>query len=209
MNIQEHYVKVICNLIQNHLENRNMMTLCTSDDDGRLNSIYDENTIADYITDFFDIVIKRGKGRELGDIWLDMSPFNLPDLPINIKCVSERPGQRNNLFGLPRFFNYTFDDSSCISKVNIATTLKTTPPDKLLNKYGLVIVSKDSTKCWVGTFDEVPDSDINTNPSNDFQFSWPSQRITRTNEEYRNMLTTKLEELFEKMAEPLKVLRSL
>jgi hypothetical protein len=208
MNPQDHYIKVVFSLLQNHLEKRSCLQLCNTMGDGRLNSIHDEDTIADYILEFFGTVIKRGKSRELGDLWLDMSPYNLSDLPINIKCLNEKPGQRNNLFGLPKFFAYTFDDQTCSSKVGVAKTVKTAPQDKLLNKYGLVIVSKDSPKCWVGSLDEVPDPDISANPSNDFQLAWPSSRVSRTNQEYREMLTTKLHELYKKMAEPLKVFES-
>lgn len=209
MNPQDHYIKIVFTLLQNHLEKRSTLPLCNTMEDGRLNSIHDEDTIADYILEFFGTIIKRGKSRDLGDLWLDMSPYNLQDLPINIKCLNEKPGQRNNLFGLPKFFAYTFDDPGCSSKVGVAKIVKMAPQDKLLNKYGLVIVSKDSQKCWVGTLDEIPDLDINANPSNDFQLAWPSSRITRTNEKYREMLTTKLYELFKKMAEPLKVFEAL
>ena len=208
MDVKHHYIKFVLSLIKHLLDERNVK-LSNNMDDGRINSIHDEDIIANYLIERLHYVIKKGKSRELGDIWINMQMYDCEDFPVNIKCINEKPGQRNNLVGLPRFIAHTFDDKSCKTKVGVAKTLKVTEKDKILNKYGLIFVSKDSMKSWVGTLDEVPDSSIHINPSNDFQLSWPSCLVNRTNEEYREMLTNKLYELFRKWAEPLKVFESL
>jgi len=208
MDVKHHYIQFVFSLIRGLLDERTIQ-LSDKMDDGRINSIHDEDIIANYLVEKLRHMIKKGKSRELGDIWIDMRMYGCEDFPVNIKCINEKPGQRNNLVGLPRFIGYTFDDKSCKTKVGVAKSLKVVASDKVLNKYGLIFVSKDSVKSWVGTLDEVPDSSIHINPSNDFQLSWPCSRVSRTNEEYREMLTCKLYELFKKWSEPLKVFESL
>ena len=61
----------------------------------------------------------------------------------------------------------------------------------------------------IGNFDEIPDKHIKINPSNGIQITWPSGRVKRTNEEYRELVTEKMVELFHKWAEPLKVYETL
>jgi hypothetical protein len=102
-----------------------------------------------------------------------------------------------------------FNASRCHTTVDIARTLVNTPLEQELKKYGLIIVTKETNRIWVGNFDEIPVEHIRINPSNGIQITWPSSKVSRTNEEYRNLMKKKMLELMEKWAEPLKVYESL
>jgi hypothetical protein len=169
--------------------------------DGRDNSRLDESVISDYLEAAF-MGVRKGNGRGLGDILIH-------DLPINIKVVKDEPGQANNLVGSTHFIRYVLNDRTCTTREGIARTIFNTPPDRRLRNYGLIIVAKNSPRVWVGNFDEIPEEHIKINPSNGIQITWPSSHVSRTNEEYRVLVTRKMIELFEKWAEPLKVYESL
>jgi hypothetical protein len=176
-------------------------TLHTENSDGRDNSRLDEGVISEYLTRTF-MGVRRGVNRDIGDVWLG-------DLPINIKVVEDRPTQANNLVGSTSFVKYVFNASRCHTTVDIARTLVNTPLEQELRKYGLIIITKETNRVWVGSFDQIPEEHIRINPSNGIQITWPSYRVSRTNEEYRNLMKKKMLELMEKWAEPLKVYESL
>lgn len=176
-------------------------TLHTENSDGRDNSRLDEGVISDYLTRTF-VGVRRGVSREIGDIWLG-------NLPINIKVVEDRPTQANNLVGSTSFVKYVFNASRCNTTVDIARTLVNTPSEQKLKKYGLIIITKETNRIWVGSFDQIPMDHIRINPSNGIQITWPSSKVSRTNEEYRDLMKRKMIELMEKWAEPLKVYESL
>ena len=176
--------------------------LNTHHSDGRDNSRLDEKVISNFLIRTFPGVMTEGKDRSLGDVWVG-------DLPMNIKVVEDRPGQANNLVGSTHFIKYIMDDPTCGDRVGIAKALVNTPHDKTLKKYGLIIIGKNSKRVWIGNFDEIPDKHIKINPSNGIQITWPSGRVKRTNEEYRELVTEKMVELFHKWAEPLKVYEAL
>ena len=180
--------------------------------DGRINSIRDEEIISDHIIEHLGSDVYKGKHRDLGDLWIDLSIFGTKDdrFPINIKSVniSNNKNQRNNLVGLVRFIRYTYDAKNCNDKIGVAVTVAG-ENNQILNKYGLVLVSKNTPECWVGTIDQLPDASIHVNPSNDIQFSWPTHKIYRTNSEYNDLLQNTVKKLFVKMAEPLKVLNAI
>lgn len=175
--------------------------LHTENSDGRDNSRLDEGVISEYLTRTF-MGVRRGVNRDIGDVWLG-------DLPINIKVVEDRPTQANNLVGSTSFVKYVFNASRCHTTVDIARTLVNTPLEQELRKYGLIIITKETNRVWVGSFDQIPEEHIRINPSNGIQITWPSSKVSRTNEEYRGLMKKKMLELMEKWAEPLKVYESL
>jgi hypothetical protein len=73
----------------------------------------------------------------------------------------------------------------------------------------LLSLQKRLTAFGLDHFDEIPEEHIRINPSNGIQITWPSSKVSRTNEEYRNLMKKKMLELMEKWAEPLKVYESL
>ena len=176
-------------------------SLHTENSDGRDNSRLDEGVISEYLTRTF-MGVRRGVNRDIGDVWLG-------DLPINIKVVEDRPTQANNLVGSTSFVKYVFNASRCHTTVEIARTLVNTPLEQELRKYGLIIITKETNRVWVGSFDQIPEEHIRINPSNGIQITWPSSKVSRTNEEYRDLMKRKMLELMEKWAEPLKVYESL
>jgi hypothetical protein len=176
-------------------------SLHTENSDGRDNSRLDEGVISEYLTRTFTGV-RRGVNRDIGDVWLG-------NLPINIKVVEDRPTQANNLVGSTSFVKYVFNASRCHTTVEIARTLVNTPLEQELRKYGLIILTKETNRVWVGNFDEIPMEHIRINPSNGIQITWPFSKVSRTNEEYRDLMKKKMLELMEKWAEPLKVYESL
>jgi hypothetical protein len=162
----------------------------------------DEEVVSDYILQKYPGVFIKGRSRDLGDVWMG-------NLPINIKVVEDRPNQANNLVGSTHFVKYIFDDPGCTNHVEIGKTLMNTPSDRVLKKYGLIIVSKNSHRVWVGDFDQIPEQHIKINPSNGLQITWPNGHIERSNQEYRDLMTRKMVELLTKWAEPLKVYEAL
>jgi len=193
--------RTVYSLIEKSLMSHSFI-LNTHHSDGRDNSRLDEKVISDYLIKTFPGVLTEGRDRSIGDIWIK-------DLPMNIKVVEDRPEQANNLVGSTHFIKYIMDDPKCNNRVGISKALVNTPFDKPLKKYGLIIIGKNSRRVWVGNFDEIPDQHIKINPSNGIQITWPSGHVQRTNEEYRELVTKKMIELFHKWAEPLKVYEAL
>lgn len=191
----------IYSLIEKSLLSRTFI-LNTEHSDGRDNSRLDEKVISNFLIKTFPGIMTEGKNRSLGDVWIG-------DLPMNIKVVEDCPGQANNLVGSTHFLRYIMDNSTCRDRVGIAEALVNTPRDKTLKKYGLIIIGKKSHRVWVGNFDQIPEKHIKINPSNGIQITWPSGRVKRSNEEYRELVRKKMVELFHKWAEPLKVYETL
>jgi len=193
--------KTIYSLLQRALSSHEF-TFNLDDVDGRRNSTMDEKTVSDYIIERHPMVFRRGRARDLGDIWMG-------NLPINIKVVEDRPTQANNLVGSTHFVKYVFNDPGCTNHIEIGKTLINTPSDRVLKKYGLIIVAKNTQRVWVGDFDQIPEQHIRINPSNGLQITWPNGHVERTNQEYRDLMECKMVELMKKWAEPLKVYETL
>lgn len=174
--------------------------LNTENKDGRRNSQNDQNIVTEALMKAFPTVIREEcpEGRELGDIYI-------LDKPWNIKVVNESDGQSNNMAGIVALTKYIFSAEKCNKRDHLPAILLNTPQDHVLQKYGLIIVGKQTGKCWVGYLDQIPAHNIRVNPSNSLQISWPEKHIERTNEEYRKLIESKIVELMEKWAEPFKV----
>lgn len=192
-----HDIRGIVTILNRELSNC-MFDFNTEHTDGRRNSVSDEDVISDHIITKFPNVFRKSEPRELGDIWFGT-------YPINIKVVKDRPSQANNLVGTTHFVKYVLNDPRCRDHPSIATSLINTPHDRILKHYGVIIVTKETSRAWVGNFDEIPEQNIKVNPSNGIQITWPSGHIKRSNQEYRGLMESKILELMRKWAEPLKV----
>jgi hypothetical protein len=156
--------------------------------------------------------VKNGKtndedNRAFGDIGIDISRFGFTKpFPCNIKIISEINKAGNNACGLTNLIGYTFEKKcpNHDSVMEILIHLDKHGYDTCVPLlYGLIMVQKENKKCWTGTFDEVPDKYIGTNPSNPLQVPFLTDRVSRTNKEYITLLINKIVEYHTKKSKPL------
>lgn len=187
--------------------------------DGRTNSQQGEAQVAEFLLNhsslsgvFVKKDTKKGKStdednRAFGDISIDIRKFGYDKpFPCNIKIISESNKAGNNACGLTNLIGYTFDKkcSNHDSVMRILIDLDTNGYDMHVPLlYGIIMLQKESKKCWTGTFDEVPEKYIGTNPSNPLQVPFLIDRVSRTNKEYIELLIKKIVEYYTKKSKPL------
>jgi hypothetical protein len=191
--------------------------------DGRRNSQTDEPLVTQYLLDHPTLngllvkkatkTVKKGKkkdddedNRAFGDIGIDLSAFGYSEsFPCNIKIISVGNKADNNTCGLIHLIAYTFkkDCHNHDAVMKIIVELDKNGYDNITPKlYGIIQIQKETNRCWVGTFDEVPDKSIGTNPSNPLQVPFLDDRVTRTHKEYINLLIDKIVEYHKKKSQP-------
>ena len=187
--------------------------------DGRTNSQQGESQVAEFLLNHPSLSgllvkkeAKKGKAtdednRAFGDISIDMSRFGHANhFPCNIKIISESNKAGNNACGLTNLIGYTFG-KKCSNHDDVMLILieidKNGYDSCVPMLYGLIMVQKESKKCWTGTFDEVPEKSIGTNPSNPLQVPFLTNRVFRTNKEYIALLINKIVEYHTKKSKPL------
>jgi len=192
----------------------------TQSSDGRTNSQQGEHQVADFLMthpDLSDTFVKKDAkrgaddeedNRAFGDIGIDISRFGYEPFPCNIKIISETNKAGNNACGLTNLVGYTFG-KKCHNHERVMSVLidldRSGYETQVPLLYGLIMLQKESKKCWTGTFDEVPSPRIGTNPSNPLQipFLGESERVTRTSAEYITLLISKIVEYHKKKSAPL------
>ena len=176
--------------------------------DGRLNSIEDEDVVANYLhghPDLAGLLVKKSDdNREFGDFGI----AGAVAVPCNIKVISDSTTSGSNSCGPTKLIGYTFQrpcrDHNAIAR--IMNDLESKGYDTFEpSLYGLVLISKETKKCWIGTMDELPADCISTNPSNPLQITFPSSRVSRTSKEYIALLISKLDEYYEKKGKPWEI----
>jgi hypothetical protein len=187
--------------------------------DGRTNSQQGESYVAEFLlnhTSLSGLLVnkdaKKGKttdedNRAFGDIGINVSKFGYDKpFPCNIKIISESNKAGNNACGLTNLIGYTFN-KKCTnhdSVIEILIDVDKNGYDTCVPLlYGLIMVQKENKKCWIGTFDEVPDKCIGTNPSNPLQVPFLTDRVSRTSKEYITLLIKKIVEYYTKKSKPL------
>jgi hypothetical protein len=187
--------------------------------DGRTNSQQGESQVSEFLLNHPSLSgllvkkdAKKGKAadednRAFGDIGIDISQFGYTEpFPCNIKIISEGNKAGNNACGLTNLIGYTFS-KKCLNHDSVIEILidvdKNGYDTYVPFLYGLIMVQKESKKCWTGTFDEVPDKCIGTNPSNPLQVPFLTDRVSRTNKEYITLLINKIVEYHTKKSKPL------
>ena len=187
--------------------------------DGRTNSQQGESQVGDFLLSHPSLSgllvkkdTKKGKAtdednRAFGDIGIDLSKFgDYKPFPCNIKIISVGNKAGNNVCGLINFVAYTFGKkcSNHDSVMEVLIDIDKSGYDACVPfLYGLIMVQKESKKCWTGTFDEVPDKCIVANPSNALQVPFLTDRVSRTNKEYITLLIKKIVEYHTKKSKPL------
>lgn len=191
----------------------------TESSDGRTNSQQGESQVAEFLLNHPSLSgllvkkdVKKGKAtdednRAFGDIGIDISRFgHNKSFPCNIKIISETNKAGNNACGLTNLIGYTFG-KKCSNHDDVMRILIDTDKNGYDNciplLYGLIMVQKENKKCWTGTFDEVPEKFIGTNPSNPLQVPFLTTRDSRTNKEYITLLIKKIVEYHTKKSKPL------
>jgi hypothetical protein len=144
--------------------------------------------------------------RAFGDIGICLKHFGIMEpFPCNIKIISAANKAGNNSCGLTSLIAYTFN-TTCSNHDNVMETLislETSGYSEVVPKlYGIIMIMKEHQKVWVGTFDEVPEKCIGTNPSNPLQICFLTERVARTSSEYIAMLISKIVEYYEKKSKP-------
>lgn len=181
--------------------------------DGRTNSLEGEDVVADYLLnhpDLAGLLVKKDEdNRAFGDIGIDMSKFGWSkSVPCNIKIIAQKNRAGNNTCGLVPFIKHTFDRPCCSHEdaVKVLIDVDRKGYDAIVpNLYGFIMVQKETNKCWIGTFDEVPDDCILVNPSNGLQVPFLTSRVERTSAEYIQMIIRKIVEYHTKKAEPYRL----
>ena len=214
------HVRSVLKIINNVLLSKEGWFLFPSENsDGRTNSQQGESQVAEYLLNHQSLSgllvkkdVKKGKvtdedNRAFGDISIDLSKFGYDKpFPCNIKIISESNKAGNNACGLTNLIGYTFS-KKCSSHDNVMEILidvdKSGYDTCVPLLYGLIMVQKEGKKCWTGTFDEVPDKCIGTNPSNPLQVPFLTDRVSRTNKEYITLLIKKIVEYHTKKSRPL------
>jgi hypothetical protein len=189
----------------------------TGASDGRTNSQQGESVVADFLfaqPEISKYLVHKAKNsnedednRAFGDINIDISRFGYTSpFPCNIKLVSEANKAGNNACGLTSLVGYTFQ-KKCPNHDRVMEILIEVDKSDLSTitplLYGLIMVVKESKKCWTGTFDEVPTKHIGTNPSNPLQVPFLTERTSRTSQQYIRVLIEKVVEYYTKKSKPL------
>jgi hypothetical protein len=200
----------------------------TESSDGRTNSQQAESQVADFLLthpDLADTFVKKDtrkivkkqarkegheeeNNRAFGDIGINISRFGYEPFPCNIKIISEKNKASNNACGLTNLVGYTFS-KKCNNHERVMSVLidldRSGYETQVPLLYGLIMLQKESKKCWTGTFDEVPTNRITPNPSNSLQipFLEESERVSRTAAEYIMLLISKIVEYHRKKSVPL------
>ena len=219
------YVRDVLKIIENVLLDKSDWFPFSKDStDGRTNSQKDESLVTNYLlnhSDTKDLLVKKsgkksGKksteeenNRAFGDISINLSKFEEENFPCNIKIISETNKSGNNACGLIPLISYTFQ-KPCKDHENVMNLLVDIDENGFnsnLRLYGIIMIQKENKKCWVGTFDEVPDAFIGTNPSNPLQipFLKESDRVERSDKEYINILVHKIVEYHTKKSAPFAI----
>lgn len=160
---------------------------------------------------------EKENNRAFGDIGIDLTTFgsNKP-FPCNVKIIAEANRSGNNSCGLIHLVGYTFQ-RPCSNHDRVMEVL--IEFDKKRDKgtrgfddtepqlYGIIMVMKEKRECWLGTFDEIPEEHIGTNPSNPLQipFLKPTDRVVRTDAEYIDLLIKKIVEYHTKKSRPMAI----
>jgi hypothetical protein len=193
----------------------------TESTDGRRNSMQSETMVADYLLKHPKLIWllsqkasksqKKTKefeenNRAFGDIGICLKHFGIMEpFPCNIKIISAANKAGNNSCGLTSLIAYTFN-TTCSNHDNVMETLislETAGYSEVVPRlYGIIMIMKEHQKVWVGTFDEVPEKCIGTNPSNPLQICFLTERVARTSSEYIAMLIAKIVEYYEKKSKP-------
>jgi hypothetical protein len=160
---------------------------------------------------------KEENNRAFGDIGIDLTTFGSKEpFPCNVKIIAEANRSGNNSCGLIHLVGYTFQ-RRCSNHDRVMEVL--IDLDKIREKgehgfgdiepqfYGIIMVMKEKRECWLGTFDEIPEKYIGTNPSNPLQipFLKPTDRVSRTDAEYIDLLIKKIVEYHTKKSRPLAI----
>ena len=213
------YVRSVLSKIDQALLSKEEWFVFPSDSsDGRTNSQQGEHQVAEYLLSYptlFELLVnkdakKKAKdedNRAFGDIGIDITRFGYEkSFPCNIKIISESNKCGNNACGLTNLIGYTFN-KKCSNHDNVIEILidvdKSGYDNYVPLLYGLIMVQKENKKCWIGTFDEVPEKYIGTNPSNPLQVPFLTDRVSRTNKEYISLLIKKIVEYHTKKSRPL------
>ena len=214
------YIRSVLTRVNDVLLSKEEWFIFPSDSsDGRTNSQQGEAQVAEFLLNhsslsgvFVKKDTKKGKStdednRAFGDISIDIRKFGYDKpFPCNIKIISESNKAGNNACGLTNLIGYTFDKkcSNHDSVMRILIDLDTNGYDMHVPLlYGIIMLQKESKKCWTGTFDEVPEKYIGTNPSNPLQVPFLIDRVSRTNKEYIELLIKKIVEYYTKKSKPL------
>jgi hypothetical protein len=204
------------------LEKQEWFPFTTESTDGRRNSMQSETMVADYLLKHPKLAWllsqKASKSqtkttkefeennRAFGDIGICLKRFGISEpFPCNIKIISASNKAGNNSCGLTSLIAYTFN-TTCSNHDNVMETLialETSGYSEVIPRlYGIIMIMKEYQKVWVGTFDEVPEKCIGTNPSNPLQICFLTERVARTSSEYIAMLISKIIEYYEKKSKP-------
>jgi hypothetical protein len=206
------------------LEKSEWFPFTTESSDGRRNSMQSETIVADYLLKHPKLVwllcqkasktqkkrlsIRKDEenNRAFGDIGICLKKFGINDpFPCNIKIISASNKAGNNSCGLTSLIAYTFN-TTCSNHDNVMETLislETQGYSEVVPRlYGIIMVMKEHKNVWVGTFDEVPEKYIGTNPSNPLQICFLTEKINRTPTEYIELLISKIVEYYEKKSKP-------
>lgn len=192
---------------QELLKKENWFEFTNESNDGRINSIRDEDIILNWIFTLNKGRITPKKSpRDIADFWID-------DIPMNIKVTRNKYSQFNNIASVPSLFSHCMnmvaktntDVAKCVNEIYVHGFVTVN-----VKKYGMFIISKDeeNKKFWIGTFDELHDDDVYMNPSNGFQVrSVPERYITRNKFQYISFFLEKIYEYYKKIAEPYIIMR--
>lgn len=222
------YVRSVMNKINEALLSKEIWFAFPSESsDGRTNSQQGEPQVAEYLLNhptLLGLLVKKDAkkanstnkkadecededNRAFGDIGIDISRFGYEkSFPCNIKIISEGNKAGNNACGLTSLIGYTFNKkcSNHDSVIEILIDVDKSGYDNYIPLlYGLIMIQKENRRCWIGTFDEVPDKCIGTNPSNPLQVPFLTDRVSRTNKEYITLLIKKIVEYHTKKSKPL------
>ena len=205
------------------LEKTDWFPFTTESSDGRRNSMQSETMVADYLLKHPKLIwlltqksTKSSKkatankeeenNRAFGDIGICLKQFGITEpFPCNIKIISSANKAGNNSCGLTSLIAYTFN-TTCSNHDSVMETLISLDTngysDVVPRLYGIIMVMKERKNVWVGTFDEVPEKCIGTNPSNPLQICFLTEKVSRTSSEYIEMLISKIVEYYEKKSKP-------
>jgi len=218
-----HVRSVLKNIMDVLLSKEEWFSFTSKSSDGRNNSQQDEPQVAEFLLhhpSLSGLLVKKSTtkatkkksgdeedNRAFGDIGIDISKFGYTEpFPCNIKIISEKTNSGNNSCGATKLIGYTFSKKCSnhneIMKIIISLD-KDGYNDVIPLLYGLIMVYKESKRCWTGTLDEVPEDCISTNPSNPLQVSSFTERVSRTSKEYITLLKEKLITYYKKKSEPL------
>ena len=173
--------------------------------DGRLVSFNSEDEVTSLLFDMFPhMLLGKDNIRSRGDVYVKLGKDYI--FPINVKLISNKSKSYNNICGVATTVGMLLYGKKFHSLNEMAYTIKEEVPfTEDVQHYGVIAINKLTGSTTPFTLYNV--TDLYVNPTNGVQFKLDGLTTTyRTQKEGQLFLKNKVQEFFDKRAEPSRII---